>query len=179
MARLDLDPHALKQAWFDVSSVGVAQWIDGFVRAQGIPDPEERMERVNLGWIEAGRRVSGTQYLTAVQCLHRSSRAMGRFFLDHDILLSPATAEVAPLVGELAGRDQPVDQFYDRFWQHAPFTPVFNASGCPAMSVPLHWTHDNLPVGVQFGAAFGEDGLLLQLARQLEKASPWAHRRPG
>ncbi len=100
-------------------------------------------------------------------------------------MLSPVTAEIAPPLGALAGAGRSLDQFYDRFWAHAPFTAAFNAAGCPAMSVPLYWTEplpgapEGLPVGVQFGATFGADGLLFALAGQLERARPWAARRPS
>jgi amidase/6-aminohexanoate-cyclic-dimer hydrolase len=63
-------------------------------------------------------------------------------------------------------------------WPYSPFCTAFNASGQPAASLPLHWTSDDLPVGVQIAAAFGEDELLLSLAREVEEARPWFHRRP-
>ena len=59
-----------------------------------------------------------------------------------------------------------------------PFTPPFNVTGCPAASLPLHWTKDGLPVGVQIGAAFGDEATLFRLAAQLEAAAPWAGRIP-
>jgi amidase len=58
------------------------------------------------------------------------------------------------------------------------FTAIFNATGQPAISLPLHWTADGLPVGVQLVAPFGREDLLIDVAAQLERAQPWADRRP-
>ena len=61
---------------------------------------------------------------------------------------------------------------------YSPFTALFNATGQPAMTVPLHWNAQDLPIGVHFAARFGEDAALLKLAAQLEEAAPWFQRRP-
>ena len=61
---------------------------------------------------------------------------------------------------------------------YVPFTPAFNASYQPAINVPLHWTADGLPVGIQLVAAYGREDVLIRVAAQLEAAAPWAHRRP-
>jgi amidase len=63
--------------------------------------------------------------------------------------------------------------------QFVPFTPAFNASGQPAINLPLFWNTDGLPIGVQLVAAYGRDDLLIQVAAQLEAAQPWADRRPA
>ncbi len=177
-AVLDYDAAGLKAAWRVIGGVGVATQVGLRAKALGLADPLAVLEPVNAAWVEEGRGISGSTYLGAVNALHRTSRAMGRFFSAYDILLSPTTAAPAPLLGEMAGRGQTLDGFYDQFWAHGPFTCVFNASGCPAMSVPLGMTDSGLPVGVQFGAAFGGDGLLFALAGQLERTAPWAGRRP-
>lgn len=174
----DYDNAALKRAWRVIAAVSTARSVDAAGAARGLEAPDALLEPVNAEWAEEGRRTSGTAYLGAVRTLHGTARAMGRFFARHDVLLSPTTAEIAPPLGALAGAGVSLDAFYDRFWAHAPLTAVFNASGCPAMSVPLFWTEAGLPVGAQFGAGFGNDALLLALAAELEAARPWFGRRP-
>jgi amidase len=173
------DRDAVKRAWLVVSAVNVARGTHNLARAQGIGDPLALLEPVNAEWVRMGATILGTDYLGAIEVLHQSSHAMGRYFSDYDIYLSPTTAEIAPKLGQLSGAGMSVDAFFERFWSHAPLTAVFNASGCPAMSVPLHWTEEGIPVGVQFGAAFGAESVLFSLAGQLEVASPWTSRRPN
>jgi amidase len=172
------DNEALARAWFTIAAVNVARGVNSFAAARGMPDPLAMLEPVNAEWVRRSRGISGEDYLAAVQTLHATSRAMGAFFQKYDIYLSPVSAEIAPKLGQLAGAGLSPESFFERFWAHAPLTAVFNASGCPAMSVPLYWTESGLPVGVHFGAAFGAEELLFSLAGSLEVARPWAARRP-
>ena len=98
-----------------------------------------------------------------------------------DILLGATLAEPPALLGRFAhDRADYVDYRLgpDGVFAYSPFTAVFNASGQPAASVPLHWTPEGLPVGVQLAAAFGEDETLMSLCAELEAARPWFGRRP-
>lgn len=147
-----------------------------------------------------GRRMSAAEYADALRHLGRVGRRMGRFFEDHDVLVTPTIAEPPPRVGAL--RSSPLERwamkmighlrahaFYellgmldraaDEAFRFVPYLPLFNATGQPAMSVPLHWTEDGLPVGVHVAARLGEEGLLIRLAARLEEARPWAHRLPA
>jgi amidase len=150
------DAEALKAAWRIIVGVNVALGVSGGDAASA-----------NIAKLEP------------VNQLHASARALGRFFSTYDVMLTPAAAEPAPLLGKLAGRGKNIDEFYDLFWSHSPFTAVFNTSGCPAMSVPLGMSSHGLPIGSHLGAAFGKDALLFALAAELERAAPWIDRRPS
>jgi amidase len=172
------DAHALAAAWQVIVGVNVLTAVEARAQALGITDLSGWIEPVNSAWIEAARALPATAYLGAVNTLHRTARALGRFFQRFDILLSPTTAEPPPLLGRLAGAGKTLEEFWQSFWRHAPFTCAFNAAGAPAMSVPFGFSADLLPIGVHFGAAFGHDALLFAVAGQIERARPWAHMRP-
>jgi amidase len=175
----------LKKAWRVIAGAGCAASVGPVIAGMSPAEAAALIEPVNLEWIEEGRSWSASDYLSAVSVLHRTGRTIGGFFKRFDILLSPVTAEIAPPLGALAGRGAALADFYNRFWAHAPFTPLFNATGFPAMSVPLYWTVPSaeaprgVPVGVQFGAGPGKDGALFGLPAQLERAQPWSGRRPS
>jgi len=179
-AHPDYDAASLQHAWRVIGGVSLANQIRGLGTNYAAAEIARRMEPVNAQWLAEGRGWTGQDYLDAVSALHRSARRMGAFFQRYDVLLSPVTAQPAPRLGVLKGGAKALDAFYREFWEHAPFTWVFNTSGCPAMSVPLCWGDEDgertVPIGVQFGAAYGNDALLFGLAGQLERASPWAHR---
>ena len=110
--------------------------------------------------------------------LPASGREMARFHSTYDIWLTTTLGAPPLALGavDTSNRD-PVSAF-EPILDYVPFTAIENASGQPAMSLPLHWSKSGLPVGVMFAAGFGEEGLLYRLAGQLERAQPWAARRP-
>ncbi|WHO76722.1 amidase [Rhizobium sp. BT03] len=123
--------------------------------------------------------VSGAGYAAAVDYIHAFGRRMGRLLEDCDVLLSPTLAKPPQLLGSFDMNDsETLPDLIDRFHSFSPFTSLFNASGQPAMSVPLCWSPEGLPIGMHFAAGFGREGLLFSLAAQLEEARPWAGRIP-
>ncbi len=93
-------------------------------------------------------------------------------------MLTPTLARPPLPLGALDMMGSDLDGYCAEALAYAPFTAMFNFSGQPAASVPLHWTADGLPVGVQFAARFGDEATLFRLAAQLEQAKPWKDKRP-
>ncbi len=123
--------------------------------------------------------MSGADYADAVNYIHAFGRRMAELMTRYDVLLNPTLAQPLPKIGTLMIDDShTLADLLHLFHGFSPFTAFFNASGQPAMSVPLHWSANGLPVGSHFAAAFGQDALLFALAAQLEEARPWADRLP-
>jgi amidase len=106
------------------------------------------------------------------------SRRFDAFFQQVDAMLTPVVHEVPPQLGYL-GSDVPGAQMFERLTRYVSYTPMHNVAGTPAMSVPLGLSAAGLPIGSQFAARVGSEELLYGLAFELERAAPWAGRRPG
>lgn len=152
----------------------------GRMEAQlGRPMTTDDIELHNWAQVQFARSVSGVDYAMALAANVEFRRAIQQWWHDGwDLLVTPTMAEPPARVGEFANDpDQPMAPLV-RAGQIVAFTPAFNSSGQPAISLPLHWTPDGLPVGVQLVAAYGREDILIRVAAQLEAAQPWAHRRP-
>ncbi|MBN1177472.1 MAG: amidase [Dehalococcoidales bacterium] len=152
-------------------------------------------------WICAllGRQCRASDLSKALNLIQTAGREIGRFFENYDVLLTPATAapplplgfsvttgfqsvamkvlarlNAGGMINMLGG----IPAFAEQAFVFAPYTPLFNATGQPAMSVPLYWNDDGLPIGMQFAGRYGDETTLFRLAAQLEKARPWADRIP-
>ncbi|HXN38095.1 MAG TPA: amidase, partial [Solirubrobacteraceae bacterium] len=119
-------------------------------------------------------------YAVAARTLEKiSRREVARWGRDFDVLLTPTSAIVAPVAGEwLAAQHATPDQPLFDLVRSVSFTAFVNVTGLPAVSLPLHWSDDGLPVGVQLVAGPWEEARLIALSAQLEQARPWAERRP-
>ncbi|WP_435126222.1 amidase [Actinacidiphila sp. bgisy144] len=124
-----------------------------------------------------GREVSGVGFAEALQGFHAVDRAMDPLRERFDLLLTPTLAQPPQPVGALREEDDPAAEAL-RTVRNSPFTALYNVTGRPAASLPLHWTADGLPVGVMLAADRGADALLLAVSAQLEEAAPWNTRRP-
>jgi amidase len=143
------------------------------------------LELVNQAQADYAAGVSGVDYALALAANVDFRRAVQQWWSEGwDLLLTPTLAEPPPLLGSFANDPEHPMAPSIRAGQFVPFTPAFNASGQPAISLPLHWTTAanggvGLPIGIQLVAAYGREDLLIQVAAQLEAAHPWAHRRPS
>src|SRR2546430_1669086 len=128
---------------------------------------------------EMGRRVSASDYLRAIEYLRAHTRQVAAWWAEgFDLLLTPTLPEPPPRLGEFDPAPDDALRGFTRGGAFVAFTMPFNVTGQPAISLPLHWTTDGLPIGVQLGAAYGREDLLLRIAAQLEEARPWSARRP-
>ncbi len=104
---------------------------------------------------------------------------MAEFHARHDVVMSPTLARPPVPLGVQHTNNPDQAAYVADLQAFTPFTQLFNLTGQPSMSMPLHWTSDGLPVGVMFSAAFGDEATLLRLAGQLEEAKPWFGKTPG
>jgi Asp-tRNA(Asn)/Glu-tRNA(Gln) amidotransferase A subunit family amidase len=147
------------------------------VRANGRTAGADDLEPVTRLHAEVGQGISAHEYIRAVQTFHRTGRQLGQFFEKHDVLLSPTIARTYLPLG-VVRMDSTLEQYQEALAPMIPFTAVCNATGVPAMSVPLAWTDDGLPIGMHFVGRLGAEEMLFSLAAQLERAAPWRDLRP-
>jgi Asp-tRNA(Asn)/Glu-tRNA(Gln) amidotransferase A subunit family amidase len=153
--------------------------VEAEAERRGRPVEEGEIEALSWTLYQQGRQYTAHDYGRAVGMIHRFGRQLGAFMEDWDVLLT-STLGTPPLpVGALDTTSKDREGYYRLFAAYMPNTQPFNHSGQPAMTVPLAWTDDGLPVGVQFAARTGDEATLFRLAAQLETARPWAHRRPN
>lgn len=150
-------------------------WLAGLLGREVTPGDVEP-----LTWAMAsmGEKVPGTDYAAAVATGSAMARRFGRWWEDHDLLVTPTLGQLPPRIGELSPPADDPFATQELTGRLVPFTTHFNVTGQPAISLPLHVSGSGLPVGVQIVAAYGREDLLIQVAAQLEEAAPWAGRRP-
>ncbi|MGB0113017.1 MAG: amidase, partial [Ilumatobacteraceae bacterium] len=162
------------QHFVTIVAVGTASDLTAISAVIGREVTETDVEMSNWLMASLGRAVTGEQYLASINWLHAWTRRLMAWWESFDLLVSPVIAVPPPPIGWLSDPELGTD----RLTSILQFTAQFNVSGQPAMSLPLHWDDNSLPIGVQVvGPADGE-ALLLQVASQLEQAAPWADRLP-
>jgi amidase len=164
---------------------------------QHVPTIAGDFELDSLALAAFGAKTTALEYIHNLNNWGVYVTKMNQFFDHYDLYLTPATASVAPKNGQIStpswqkpilksllkvgkahllAQGKLVDKIVKDNLRWVPFTQLANITGLPAMSVPLYWNADNLPLGSQFIAPFAREDLLLQLASQLEQAQPWFHK---
>lgn len=173
-----VDGTVMARAFAILWAGGCAWTIDSAAAVMSKTPTADQFEPSTWALYEIGQRRSASEYLLALTTLQRIAREVARFFLDYDVWLTPTLGEPPVLLGTF---DSPPDNplyAHSRAGDFVPFTPICNATGQPAMSVPLFWNAEGLPIGTHFVGRFGNEATLFRLAAQLEEARPWASRRP-
>ncbi len=176
----DLDVTAMMLAWTRIVACGTALAIRN--NLGDAPLDPALIEGVTRGALAYADQVSGSDYLAAVNAVHAFGRRMAHVFDDCDVLVTPTLATPPARVGAYKPDNEDfVDYRTGKggVFDYSPFTAIFNASGQPAVSLPLHWSGDGLPVGVHLAMGFGQDEALMSLSAQIETAAPWAATQLG
>ncbi|MDQ1437009.1 MAG: amidase [Acidimicrobiaceae bacterium] len=174
------DVADLTESFLPCYFVWTAADVDAYGARIGRPLTEADMEPGTWALAEAGRSVTGTEYVAGLEGLHRASAAIQQWWAaGWDLLLTPTIPEPPLVLGQFAATpDNPLAGVF-RAASVVAYTMPFNVTGQPAVSLPLHWTDAGLPIGVQLVAGYGREDVLVRVAAQAEAAQPWSDRRPS
>lgn len=178
----DVAEAAPRLDWEDVVLAARAEGFaisSPFLTAPRRPDPA-KLEAVSRQVLAETEALSALGLQAMLDAQNRVSRAVGPFFTDHDLFVTPTLGELPPPHGTLSS-DEPghtVESWLRKLFAHGPFTVVFNLTGQPALSLPLGQSASGLPIGVQFVAPYGREDILIRVAAVLEQALPWRDRTP-
>lgn len=178
-------------------AISAKQALDGAADLLGHSASRQDLELATWTLASVGGLVPEAEKASAKAVIERATRAFLEFSENYDVIMSPVLGSLPLRIGQnsirasekiamrvVDGLQSPwlmkavMKAIAAKSFAFAPFTAQFNMTGQPAISVPLSWSPDGLPIGIQFAGKMGADGLLLRLARQLELAQPWARRRP-
>jgi amidase len=197
VTKLPLDIDALGDVFLVLFLTECAHVIEAFAMRMGRRARTVEMEPLTWVLNRIGREMRATELAAAFTHVQEAQWAMARFHDEHDVLISPVCAAPPLLLGNngMSGIEKALIRVFHRVlsppgtWMirrrvrreafaWTGYTQLANLTGLPAMSVPLHWTTDGLPIGIQISAGSANEALLLRLAAELEEAAPWRHRQP-
>ncbi len=173
----DLDFAELRPSNRLVASANTARNLGKRWQALGRAPDAKDVEAVTWAAYNRGLAITGVAYVEAIAAIHMAGRKLAAFLARYDVILSATLPAPPPKLGYF-DMNGDVDVFTKRVTEYLSVTPLHNATGTPAVTVPLHWTVEGLPVGVHFAGRYAEEAILLQLAAQLESAQPWFGKVP-
>lgn len=159
----------------------LAEGISALSGVLGVQPSRENLEATTFACYEYGRQLTALQWAEAGAIVNQVSRSVGDFFTRYDLLLTPTIATPPYPLGVLNADDPSLDAdgWTRKIFTLCPFTVLFNATGQPALSLPLSMSSGGLPIGVQLIGRMCEEAVLFRVASQLDHALPWAARRPS
>jgi amidase len=191
------DKKEMVEAYLRIVATGLASDIDTVGRLVGKEPAAEYFEPTTWLLQLIGRKTSGDHLVSLLVATQETARQIELFFDSYDIVLTPTLGRPPVRIGELKptkaqliaietlrrfpmkkALDIVLEQMAADNMDPAPNTELFNLTGQPAMSVPLYWNAEGLPIGTQFVARYGDEATLFRLAGQLERARPWFDKRP-
>ena len=178
--QIEIDWSHFFEALIVLWTAYLAWAIDFLANAVKRTPSYDNMERVTVELYNHGKSLTAMQMHDALANINTVSRQSGVLFVKNDLFLTPTIAQPPLILGTLDQNEAGVDarEWTRRVFDWVPFTPLFNSTGQPAISLPLHWSQDGLPIGMQFAASLNDEATLIRLAAQLEEAKPWKEKRP-
>ena len=173
-----ISTEAMMMPFFAVWAGGLAMQIDALIARHGGSADLDHLEGLTLGLYHMGQQVTAAQYMGAQVFFQQVARAVAAWQISYDMWLTPTLGGPPMPIGTMDFDQTDPMMAYAPVLDYTPFTAIQNATGAPAITMPLHWNDAGLPIGVQFAGRFGDEAGLLALATQLEAAAPWSHRRP-
>ena len=174
---LGIDYRTLYRAQGLVSASNFAAGMMRRIEAMGREPREDELELNTWAGFRNGQKVSGAQAMWGWQQLRLMNRQILGLFEDYDVYLCPVLGDLQPEIGHLTA-DQEPKELNRRQGRVFPFTPPFNFTGQPSMSVPLWQSESGLPIGMMFTGRYADEATLFRLAAQLERELPWKDRKP-
>jgi amidase len=166
----------ISKSWGAIYASSLVAQVDTIAAATGAAPSPNNLEAYSLGLYAMGKEVTGGAYQQAWAVLHQFGRNMAQWHVEWDVALTATLGQPPLALGTIDPQSSDVAATFATMAAFSPFTALQNGTGQPALTLPLHWSADGLPIGVQLGGRFGEEVLLLQLATQLEAAAPWEPR---
>ena len=178
VGRPEFDTAAFRAATRTLVAANVLATLETRAKAVGKTLEASDVEPLTWSIVELGRGCRAADYARSITTIHAVGRVVARFFAGYDILLTPTMCSPPWPIGVLSLSAGDTTAYFTALNRSIGFTSLFNASGNPAASLPVHWSAQGLPVGVQIVAPFGEEATIFRLAAQIETARPWKDRRP-
>jgi len=169
----------LKEAINLIFGAGMLSNVKEKTELDGVSFSKDDFQPSIWAFLELGEKFTAADYYRAVKTFHVESRKVGRFFEGYDVLITPTLGQPPLSISVFDLSNEDIEAYTRQLFSFAAFTPLFNITGQPAITLPLYWNNGGLPIGVQFTARFGDEATLFRLAAQLERAKPWFDRRPS